>query len=156
MRFELNRTFDNWLSLHKLLTDCFAYMDQMIDPPSSLRRMTADGLREKAAKENLLVVYDADQLIGCAYFDIRPDVIYVGKVAIAQSHRGRGIAYRVFAIADNLARDNDKKWLELETRIELIDNHQAFGKMGFVTTAKNSHAGYDHPTSITMRRTVMQ
>ena len=129
-------------------------MDELIDPPSSLHQMTTDSLREKANKETLLLIYDADNLIACAFFDIRKDVVYVGKVAVAQSHRGRNIAHKIFDMADKLAHDNTKNWLELETRIELINNHRAFGKMGFVTTAKNSHTGYEHPTSITMRRKI--
>lgn len=129
-------------------------MDELVDPPSSLHKMTADSLRKKADNETLLLVFDAESLIACAFFDIRKDVIYVSKIAVAPSHRGRRIAHKIFNIADNLARNNAKKWLELETRIELIDNKQAFGKMGFITTAKNSHAGYDRPTSITMRRKI--
>lgn len=127
-------------------------MDELIDPPSSLHQMTTDSLRKKANKESLLLVYDAEMLIACAFFDIQQAQIYVGKVAVAQSHRGQGIANKIFNMADDLARENDKGWLELKTRIELIDNHKAFKKIGFITTAQNSHTGYTRPTYITMRK----
>lgn len=157
MRFNLNPIeFNNWQTLHKLLIECFAYMDELIDPPSSLHKMTPASLRKKANTENLLLVHDADSLIACAYFDIRKEALYVSKVAVAQTHSGQGIANRIFSMAEDLARDNDKEYLELETRIELTDNHKAFGKMGFITTAHNSHAGYSRVTSITMQRAIAQ
>lgn len=42
--------------------------------------------------------------------------------------------------------------LELETRIELTENHRAFEKMGFHKTGETAHDGYAHPTSITMQK----
>ena len=102
MKFILNpKNFNDWKNLHKLLVDCFAYMDEVIDPPSSLHKMTTGGLRDKANKQCLLVVYDVENLIGCAFFDTRQDVIYVGKVAVGHSHQGRGIAKKIFDIAEN-------------------------------------------------------
>lgn len=153
MKYILNPTsFTDWEGLRKLLTDCFAYMDGQIDPPSSLHKMTTDNLCDKANKEILLVVYDAERLIACAFFNVQKQQVYVGKVAVAQSHRGLGIANKIFNMADDLARKNGKGWLELKTRIELIDNHKTFEKIGFITTAHNSHAGYTRPTYITMRK----
>ncbi|PCI87992.1 MAG: GNAT family N-acetyltransferase [Hyphomicrobiales bacterium] len=144
--------FTDWQELHKLLIECFAYMDELINPPSSLHQMTTDNLRKKAKKEILLVVYDDETLIACAFFDIQKEQIYIGKVAVAQDRRGQGIANKIFKIADNLAHENNKGWLQLKTRIELVDNHKAFERIGFITTAQNSHAGYTRPTYITMRK----
>lgn len=155
MRYELNpKNFTDWRGLHKLLSESFAYMAGIIDPPSSLLGLTADDLRQKATTETLLLAFDDENLAACGYFDIRDEVIYIGKIAVVQTHQGRGIAKTIITHAINLAKQNSKKWLELETRIELIDNHQAFAKMGFVITAHNSHKGYDRPTSITMRRKI--
>ena len=44
--------------------------------------------------------------------------------------------------------------LELETRIELTENHAAFARMGFIKTAETSHEGFDRTTSIVMRAPV--
>jgi phosphinothricin acetyltransferase len=44
--------------------------------------------------------------------------------------------------------------LELETRIELTENHATFARMGFIKTAETAHPGYERPTSIKMRATV--
>jgi len=44
--------------------------------------------------------------------------------------------------------------LELETRIELVENHAAFAAMGFAKTEETAHTGFDRTTGITMQRKV--
>ncbi|MGL1919399.1 MAG: GNAT family N-acetyltransferase [Hyphomicrobiales bacterium] len=155
MKFILNTAdFADWHGLYELLVDCFSYMDGKIDPPSSLHKMTEQSLKTKADKENLLVVYDDDRIVACAYFDQRPEVVYVGKVAVTDSHRKQGIANQIFDHAAQFAQNNGIAFLELETRIELTNNHQAFAKMGFEITQYNSHQGYSMSTSVTMRKAV--
>lgn len=144
--------FENWHELHGLLHTCFAYMADRIDPPSSLNRMTSDDLRRKSEAETLVLAYDAGRLVGCAYLADRPDAIYIGKVAVLPEHQRRGILRRMMAIAERLAHDCGKRALELETRIELAENHATFRALGFAKSAEKAHAGYDRPTSITMRK----
>ncbi|MFN7434077.1 MAG: N-acetyltransferase, partial [Betaproteobacteria bacterium] len=42
--------------------------------------------------------------------------------------------------------------LELQTRIELTENHATFAALGFAKVAETAHPGYARPTSITLRR----
>ena len=44
--------------------------------------------------------------------------------------------------------------LELETRIELTENHETFAALGFVKVSEGAHPGYDRTTFITMRKTL--
>lgn len=144
--------FDDWNGLLTLLQQAFAYMAPRIDPPSSLNRLDADGLRHKAQRETLIIARDGPQLLGCAFVELRVDCAYVGKVAVAESARGLGIGRRLIAAAEQLARDHRRPCLELQTRIELVDNHRTFAALGFSQVAATAHPGYDRPTSITMRK----
>lgn len=47
-----------------------------------------------------------------------------------------------------------KAYLELETRIELLENHATFAALGFVRVTESAHPGFSRPTSITMRKPV--
>lgn len=146
--------FSDWTGLLNLVRDAFAYMDGRIDPPSSLTKMGLEEFKAKAEKEVLVVAYEGQTLIGCAFADVREDCVYVGKVAIAQSARGKGVARMLFAAADELAKTHGKQALELQTRVELIENHATFGALGFIKVAETAHPGYSRSTSITMRRLV--
>lgn len=146
--------FSDWTGLLNLVRDAFAYMDGRIDPPSSLTKMGLEEFKAKAEKEVLVVAYEGQTLIGCAFADVREDCVYVGKVAIAQSACGKGVARMLFAAADELAKTHGKQALELQTRVELIENHATFGALGFIKVAETAHPGYSRSTSITMRRLV--
>jgi phosphinothricin acetyltransferase len=44
--------------------------------------------------------------------------------------------------------------LELQVRIELVENQRIFSKYGFVETARTAHPGYDRVTEITMQKSL--
>lgn len=146
--------FHDWAGLLALLQQSFAYMDGRIDPPSSLQGMTPAQLQAKASREHLLLWREGGWLLGCAFADLRADCVYVGKLAVAASARRRGVARALLAAADRLARKHQRAWLELQTRVELVENHRAFAALGFKTTARTCHPGFARPTSLTMRRAV--
>jgi GNAT superfamily N-acetyltransferase len=146
--------FSGWGALLALLQESFAYMDGRIDPPSSLNRMTEGDLRTKAHRERLIVALEGSKLVGCAYADVRNTSVYLSKVAVAPDARGRGVARLLVAAAESIARASGRQVLELQTRIELVENHKAFGALGFKKVAEAAHAGYSRPTSITMQRPV--
>lgn len=150
----LHDDFERWQDLLDLITGSFAYMDGVIDPPSSAKLLTVDGLKAKTAKETCILASYGGELVGCIFCAERPASLYVGKLAVAKRWQGKTVGRALMEQAEKLARDMGKSALELETRIELTDNHAAFGKLGFVETARNSHAGYDRHTSITMRKAV--
>ncbi len=144
--------FADWTALLALLRDAFAYMAPRIDPPSSLHEMGIAELRAKAASESLIVAVDEAGLVGCAFAALKPDCVYVGKLAVAERARGRGIARRIVDVAESIARDNGRQCLELRTRIELVENHRAFAALGFAKVGETAHPGYGRATSITMRK----
>ena len=142
----------NWKALHALVVDSFAYMDARIDPPSSIHRMDAQSFQEKASKETLVIVNFEDKTIACMFCKpTKNKWLYVGKVAVVVEMRGKGIARKLIDHAFQMARKNNLHGLELETRIELTENHRTFEKLGFVKAAEYCHDGFDRPTTILMR-----
>ena len=146
--------FSDWPALLALLQAAFADMDGRIDPPSSLARLDVDALRTKAADEHLFVATVGNTLVGCAFASIRDDCVYVGKLAVAAAARRRGVARALIDAAARLARDHGRTALELQTRIELTENHATFAALGFAKVAETAHPGYTRATSITLRRRV--
>lgn len=146
--------FDDWEAVHALLKRCFAYMDARIDPPSSLHTMQSADLAKKSQHERVAIAEHDGQIIGCGFLSLRPKAIYLGKIAVSPEYRGQGILRSIIGLADEMARALGRDVLELETRIELIENHMTFEALGFSQVAQNSHPGFNRPTSITMQRRV--
>lgn len=144
--------FAEWDALLALLRRAFAFMDGRIDPPSSLHRLDAAGLAGKASRERLFLAFRGERLAGCVFCTPRPGCLYVGKLAVEPALQGHGIGRALLAAAEAEARGRDLPALELETRVELAENHAAFAAMGFARTGESAHAGFDRPTSVTMRK----
>lgn len=144
--------FDRWDDLLALIRRAFAYMDGIIDPPSSAHLLTADTLAEKAKRETGFLAIENGRVVGCVFALERAQDFYVGKLAVEPRLQAQGIGARLMRAVEDLARERGKDAIELQTRIELTTNHAAFARLGFRETERTAHEGYDKPTSITMRK----
>ena len=145
----------DWQTILALLHTCFAYMEDRIDPPSSLHNLTPADIQRQAEDEILLLVFDADQTpIACTFLTEKPDCLYLGKMAVHPDHRGKGIAQALIDTSSNLAQSLGHTKLRLQTRIELTENHAIFAHLGFSKTAEGTHPGFTRPTEITMEKKV--
>lgn len=144
--------FDDWQALLELILRSFAYMDGLIDPPSSALRLTPQTLQARARREKLLLAYRGGQLAGCLFIADRGDHLYLGKLAVDPALQSQGLGRRFVEAAEALGRAAGKNALELETRVELHGNHAAFARLGFQEVTRNAHPGFDRSTSITMRK----
>ena len=150
---RIGEEFDRWRELLALIMFSFAYMDGVIDPPSSANRLTLENLAEKARVEIAFVALDGDEIVGCLFCRPEPPAcLYVGKLCVSPKAQGKGIGRMLLEQAEALARELALPALRLETRIELIANHAKFAAWGFVKTAENAHAGYNRTTSIEMTK----
>lgn len=147
--------FDRWDDLLALIRRAFAYMDGIIDPPSSAHLLTADTLAEKAKRETGFLAIENGRVVGCVFALERAQDFYVGKLAVEPGLQGQGMGARLMRAVEDLARERGKDAIELQTRIELTTNHAAFARLGFRETERTAHEGYDRPTSITMRKVLL-
>jgi len=131
-----------------LLNEAFAYMEDRIDPPSSLQNLTVETLAKTASKGNLWTI--GEPPLATAMMTPRPDRLYLGKLAVAASARGQGYARKLIDLAKSEAKSAGLPCVRLETRIELTENHRTFERLGFIKTGESAHPGFDRPTSITM------
>lgn len=143
--------FRNYTELRALLRGSFAYMEARIDPPSSLHNMSPDDLATKIETEDLFLVRAAGQPVACLFGHSRPDCYYIGKLAVAAPQRRKGLARELVNTAATRARALGHDVLELNTRVELVENHAAFARLGFHQSGVFTHPGYDRPTSLTFR-----
>ncbi|MCL7997282.1 GNAT family N-acetyltransferase [Brucella sp. 21LCYQ03] len=146
--------FQHWSELLKLIRDSFAYMDGVIDPPSSAHLLTIENLQTKAQDELGFAAFLGDKLAGCVFIKEKDDHFYLGKLAVATAFEGKGVGRKLMEEAEQQAVAHSKPELELQTRIELTRNHAVFEKLGFRKIAETAHPGFDRTTSITMRKII--
>jgi ribosomal protein S18 acetylase RimI-like enzyme len=135
-----------------LIRAAFADMEGRIDPPSSMHALTVEGLAAQAETAEVWAI--GHPPAACVILTPKPQTLYIGKLAVAAEHRRHGHARALIALAETRARALGLPALELQTRVELTENHAAFRALGFTETGRSAHPGYSRPTSITFRRAV--
>ena len=142
----------DWDAVLGLIRAEFAHMAGRIDPPSSMHDLTEAAVAAQAQSGEVWLIGTAPA--ACVFLSARPPVLYVGKLAVAAPMRRQGLAQALMAVADARARALSLPVLQLQTRIELVENHAVFTAMGFHQTAATAHPGFDRPTSLTFERRV--
>jgi ribosomal protein S18 acetylase RimI-like enzyme len=135
-----------------LIRTGFAYMDGVIDPPSSMHRLTLADLDAQADRGEVWSLGDPVQ--ACVVLTPKAGCLYLGKLCVATAAQGQGHARRLVDLAVERARARGLPCVELQTRVKLTANQATFAALGFVETGRTAHPGYDRPTSVTMRRMV--
>ena len=128
----------------------FAYMDGVIDPPSSMHRLTEADVAHQAKTGEVWAL--GAPPVACMFLSVKGEWLYLGKLAVAAGHRKHGLGRALVDCATARARALGLQGVELQTRIELTANHATFRAMGFVQTGQSAHPGFDRPTSLTFRR----
>lgn len=144
----------DWAAVLRLIRESFAYMDGRIDPPSSMLRLTEAEIAAQAETGEVWVIEADGMPVACVFLTEKPGRLSIGKLAVAASWRGRGFARRLVGVAEERALARGLPTLELQTRVELKENHAAFRALGLVQAGATAHAGFDRPTSLTFRKSL--
>lgn len=150
--YRLNSDSAELESALTLIRECFAFMDGRIDPPSSVHALTLEKLADHAASDEIWCI--GSPMHACVILSPRTDALYLGKLAVKHSQRRHGLSRVLVEHAVDRAKVLQLPKVELEVRVELVENLQAFARMGFSETGRTAHTGYDRPTSVTMQRDV--
>jgi GNAT superfamily N-acetyltransferase len=142
----------DWAAVLRLISTAFAAMEGRIDPPSSMHNLTLEDIARQAEEGEVWVT--GDPPVACMFLTPKGEALYLGRIAVASSHRNQGHARALIDAAEARARELGFKALELQSRVELIENHAVFAALGFTQAGMTAHPGYDRPTSITFRKAV--
>ena len=134
--------------LHHLVTSAFAAL--AIDPPSGVLEESVADFRERLKSETALVAEADGALVGSVFCAQKVTSLYIGRLAVRDDFRRRGVASALLEAAKREARRHAMPKLTLATRISLTSNIALFRRHGFVVVAEQSHAGYSQPTSYDM------
>ena len=135
-----------------LIRAAFADQGRATDPPSSALRETAEIVAEKLGNGGGAALANNAALIGVVLWTPQEDALYVGRLAVAPSWRGRGLAGRLLQAAEAEARRQGYARVRLHARIELPANRRLFARHGFAVVEFRAHPGYAGPTFAVMEK----
>ena len=131
----------------------FAQYAGRLVPESGALSETAASIASELSNGNGAIVAEWNgALLGCVMTKLEEDDLYFGRLAVLPSARGRNLARRLVDAVEAEARARGLPGVRLGVRIALPDNQRLFASLGYRETSREAHPGFDHPTSINMRK----
>jgi predicted N-acetyltransferase YhbS len=136
-----------------VITAAFEQYRGRLVPESGAFGETTDSIsRELAAGTSAIIAEQDKDALGCVMFKPVDGDLYFGRLAVTPSARGRGVARRLVGAVEDVAIRRGAAGVRLGVRIALTENQRLFARLGYVETSREAHPGFDHPTSINMRK----
>jgi glyoxylase-like metal-dependent hydrolase (beta-lactamase superfamily II)/ribosomal protein S18 acetylase RimI-like enzyme len=86
-----------------------------------------------------ILAWLGSEAVGTARFSLRPDHLYVQRVAVLPGQRGQGIASALMRYMEEVARRLERSRLRLGTRVSLPRNIALYQKLGYEITYTMPH-----------------
>ena len=127
------------------------YRDRLV-PASAALKETRESIAALMARGRVLLAKVDGMAVGCVAVEDKGDCIYVGRLAVEPSARGRKLGLALMDAAETEARLMGGKRLRLDCRLSLAENRAFFGALGFVEGAHRCHAGFAEPTYVELEK----
>jgi predicted N-acetyltransferase YhbS len=135
-----------------LIRTALAAQFVVTDPPPSALGVTENDVAAHLDAGGGAVAEAGGGMMGSTLWTEQDDGLYLARLAVAPSWRGRGVAKALMATAEATARRMALSRIHLSTRLVLLDNRRLFGVCGFIETTCHAHPGYREPTFVTMEK----
>ena len=131
----------------------FAQYRGKLVPESSAFRETPEAIVDQLSNgSNAIIAERNGQIMACVMTEVLEGDLYFGRLAVLPAARGLGLAKRLITAVEDEARRRGLPGVRLGVRIALPDNQRLFHSLGYREISREAHPGFDHPTSINMRK----
>jgi GNAT superfamily N-acetyltransferase len=104
-------------------------------------RLQGDGELESLWQRGTFLVKEEDGApVGCVYLELRGDRAYLGLLSIVPARQGAGLGKQLNAAAENFAREQGCKWMDLRVvspRADLL--LPVYRRLGYVETGTEEY-----------------
>lgn len=128
------------------------YRGRLVPESGAFRETAATIAAELDRGTGAIVAEQNGEMLGCVLVEEKEGDLYFGRLSVLPSARGQGLAKRLIEAVEAEARSRDLSGVRLGVRVVLTDNQRLFQALGYRETSREAHPGFDHPTSINMRK----
>lgn len=134
----------------------FAQYRGKLVPESGAFRETAEAIALDLAKGSGVIVAERNsEMLGCVVIEEMEGDLYFGRLAVLPAARGLGLARRLVEAVEAEAKRRGLPGVRLGVRVVLTDNQHLFHALGYREISREAHPGFEHPTSINMRKSLV-
>ena len=131
----------------------FAQYRGRLIPESTAFRETPEAIGDQFASGSGAIVAERNgTMVGCVVTEVLEGDLYFGRLSVLPHARGLGLARQLIGAVEDDARRRGLPGVRLGVRIALVENQRLFNSLGYREISREAHPGFDHPTSINMRK----
>ncbi len=123
----------------QIMKEAFAEYQGVLDPPSGVDAETVADVEDALTEGGNLLAWEGQNALASARFRLTPEHLYVGRLAVLPSQRGRGIASAIMRHMETLAYAAGRPEIALGTRLRLSQNVALYRKLGYEITRSQQH-----------------
>jgi ribosomal protein S18 acetylase RimI-like enzyme len=128
------------------------YRGRLVPESGAFRETAATIAGELQRGAGAILAEQNGEMQGCVLVEEKEGDLYFGRLSVLPSARGHGLAKRLIEAVEAEARRRGLSGVRLGVRVVLTDNQRLFQALGYLETSREAHPGFDHPTSINMRK----
>lgn len=148
-------TVSDAAAIAAVIAASFAQYRGKLVPESGALHETAEGIAAELSKGAAAIVAERNgEMLGCVLVEEMEGDLYFGRLSVLPSARGLGLARQLIGAVEAEALRRGLAGIRLGVRIVLTDNRRLFTSLGYRKTSREAHPGFDHPTSINMRKSL--
>jgi predicted N-acetyltransferase YhbS len=135
------------------ISTAFEQYRGQLAPESGAFRETAEAIANELASDSGAIVAERNgRMLGCVMVKLLEGDLYFGRLSVLPSARGQGLAKRLVEAVEDEARRRELSGVRCGVRIVLTENQRLFASLGYLEISREAHEGFDHPTSINLRK----
>ncbi|MEO8288216.1 MAG: GNAT family N-acetyltransferase [Chloroflexota bacterium] len=125
--------------LHGIVQAAFGeYRGVLAVPPSALGE-TLEEVREAVLGGQVLVAWDGDRAVGTVRYEVQPEHLYVGRLAVLPEYRGHSIGAALMGYLEELAPRLGLRRMRLGTRASMEKNIVFYERLGYTIVKQEPH-----------------
>ena len=128
------------------------YRGKLVPESGAFRETPAAIAAELEKGASAIIAEQNGRPVGCVMLKPEDGDLYFGRLSVLPAARGTGLARLLIEAVESEARRRGMPGVRLGVRIVLTDNQRLFRSLGYAEVSREAHAGFDHPTSINMRK----
>jgi GNAT superfamily N-acetyltransferase len=117
-------------AVHEIVGAAFEEYRGVLPVSVSALDESVEDVRKTISDGQVLLALEGAHAVGTVRYEVRPDLLYVGRLAVLPSYRRRGIGAALMTYIEQLAPSLDRTRIQLATRQSIPDNIVFYERLG--------------------------
>lgn len=122
-----------------LMRAAFSEYDAVLTVPSSSMWESVEDVAGHIAEGGAVLARMGAEAVGSGRYALRDDHVYIGRLSVLPTHRGRGIGASMMLAMEQRALAAGRTEARISVRTMLPKNIELYERLGYVVTARYQH-----------------